>query len=44
MVHGHEKELGYFSLDELSSLKVGGLPVERDLYFSNKKLSKLKEN
>jgi hypothetical protein len=44
MVHGHEKELGYFSFDELNSLKVGGLPVERDLYFSRKKLSELQEN
>ena len=43
MVHGHDKELGYFSFDELNSLKVGGLPVERDLYFSRKKLSDLKK-
>lgn len=43
MVHGHDKELGYFSFDELNSLKVGGLPVERDLYFTNKKLSDLEK-
>jgi len=43
MVHGHDKELGYFSFDELNSLRVGGLPVERDLYFTNKKLSDLEK-
>tara|TARA_R110002051_G_scaffold286414_1_gene348980 strand:+ start:4198 stop:4497 length:300 start_codon:yes stop_codon:yes gene_type:complete len=43
MVHGQSKELGYFSFDELNSLKVGGLPVERDLYFTNKKLSDLEK-
>ena len=43
MVHGDDKELGYFSFDELNSLRVGGLPVERDLYFTNKKLSDLEK-
>lgn len=39
MVHGFEKELGYFSLDELLSIRVRGLPIERDLHFSEQKLS-----
>lgn len=39
MVHGFEKELGYFNLDELLGLRVKGLPVERDLYFREQKLS-----
>lgn len=34
MVHGHEKELGYFSLNELAGVKVRGLGIERDLYMS----------
>lgn len=33
-VIGFEKEWGYFSLNELESIKVKGLTVERDLYFS----------
>lgn len=33
LVVGHENEFGYFSLKELSQLKVLGLPIERDLYF-----------
>jgi hypothetical protein len=32
LVVGHEMELGYFSLRELSSVWVG-LPIERDLHF-----------
>jgi ABC-type dipeptide/oligopeptide/nickel transport system permease subunit len=36
LVIGHEKELGYFSLSELESLK--GL-VERDLYWKARPLS-----
>lgn len=32
MVHGQEKELGYFTLNELAGAKVRGLGVERDLY------------
>lgn len=35
LVDGHEKELGYFSLAELESLRGPfGLPVERDLYWT----------
>jgi hypothetical protein len=34
LVHGHEKELGYFSLRELQSIRGAyGLPVERDMHF-----------
>jgi Protein of unknown function (DUF2958) len=41
MVEGHEKELGYFVLSELESVKGPfGLKIERDLYFTPKPLSK----
>ena len=33
-VIGFEKEWGYFSLNELESVEVNGLTVERDLYFT----------
>ena len=33
MVHGHEKELGYFHLSQLESVKVMGLGIERDKFF-----------
>ncbi len=34
LVIGHEMEFGYFSLQELSSLQLHGVPViERDMYF-----------
>jgi hypothetical protein len=34
LVIGHERELGYFSLDEIEKLRGPlGLEVERDLYF-----------
>lgn len=34
MVHGFEKELGYFRLSELEHAKRGTLPlVERDMYY-----------
>ena len=34
LVHGFEKELGYFSLNELSRARGPlGLPIERDRYF-----------
>lgn len=37
LVDGFEKEYGYFSLDELTSIKGPlGLPIERDMYFNNK--------
>lgn len=40
MVHGFEKELGYFTLSELESLEgPGGLRVERDLYFTGHHLN-----
>tara|TARA_R100001377_G_C3194901_1_gene112291 strand:- start:1618 stop:1917 length:300 start_codon:yes stop_codon:yes gene_type:complete len=45
MVHNQYKEMGYFSFMELFSLIIGGIHVERDLYFTRKKLSDLeKEN
>lgn len=35
VVVGHERELGYFSLDELQEVRgPGGLTIERDLYWS----------
>ena len=36
-VSGHENEIGYFSLEELESIKLP-LPIERDLNFLNKKV------
>jgi hypothetical protein len=34
LVVGHEKELGYFSLAELESVKFAGMPrIERDLHW-----------
>ena len=36
-VSGFENEAGYFSLQELESVKKP-LPIERDLYFDNKKV------
>ena len=42
LVLGHEKELGYFSLKELQSIKGPmGLPIERDLYFPAKTLEEI---
>ena len=42
LVDGFEKELGYFSLKELESIKGPfGLGVERDLWFESKPLSEL---
>jgi hypothetical protein len=38
MVHGFEKELGYFSLSEMESGS-GRSAIERDLYFTPKPLS-----
>ena len=39
-VDGFEKELGYFSLSELKSVRgMLGLPIERDRWFSPKPLS-----
>lgn len=43
LVDGFEKEMGYFSLDELESFKGAfGLGIERDLWFSPKPLSEVK--
>ena len=41
-VIGHESEWGYFVLSELESAKGPlGLPIERDLYFEPKPISKV---
>lgn len=38
LVDLYEKELGYFTLSELESIRLPfGLSIERDLYFDNKK-------
>ena len=43
LVDGHEKELGYFSLDELESVRGPlGLPIERDRYWEPTPLSELR--
>lgn len=43
LVDGHDMELGYFSLDELESIRgPGGLCVERDRYWVPHKLSEIK--
>jgi hypothetical protein len=42
LVEGFEKELGYFSLSELESIKGPlGLPIERDLYWQPKTLAEI---
>jgi hypothetical protein len=39
LVIGHERELGYFSLDELQTITgPGGLTIERDLYWTPRPL------
>lgn len=39
IVVGHERELGYFSVDELEEIRgPGGLTIERDLYWKAKPL------
>ncbi len=44
LVLGFEKELGYFSLKELESVRGPmGLGIERDLYFTPKPLSEIKD-
>ena len=40
LVSGFENEWGYFSLKELESVKKP-LPIERDLFFENKKIKDL---
>ncbi|MBD1876957.1 DUF2958 domain-containing protein [Nodosilinea sp. FACHB-131] len=42
LVQGLDEELGYFSLSEMQSIKVGGLGIERDLHFTPTPLSKLR--
>ena len=40
LVIGHERELGYFSFEEISALRGPlGLPVERDLFFKPSPIS-----
>lgn len=42
LVDGFEKELGYFSLKELESVRGQlGLPIERDLYWRPKTLEEI---
>ena len=42
LVEGFEKELGYFSLSELESVKGPmGLPIERDLYWNPRTLKEI---
>ena len=42
MVHGMEKELGYFHLSELQSVKGAfGLKIERDMYFDGHTLDEV---
>ena len=44
LVSGMETELGYFNLDELSSVRGPmGLPIERDMYFTPVSLSACRE-
>ena len=43
MVHGYEKELGYFALSDLEGVKVKGLGIERDKWFGyNHRLDEFK--
>jgi len=42
LVDGHEKELGYFSLRELESVRGPlGLPIERDIHWRPKTLAEI---
>ena len=42
LVDGHCKELGYFSLSELQSVRGPmGLPIERDMYWKPKTLEEI---
>lgn len=44
LVRGQETELGYFSLNELMSVKgPGGLKIERDMWFGDHTLAEAKE-
>jgi hypothetical protein len=42
-VKGDYPELGYFSLDEMMAIKVGGLGIERDLGWTEKHLDEVKD-
>ena len=48
LVVGFEKEIGYFRLSELKSVKGAlGLPIERDMFFkpkNTKRIDELKKN
>ena len=44
LVCGDEKELGYFSLNDLEQTTIHGLRMERDRFFKPTKLSTLKQN
>ena len=42
LVEGHEKELGYFSLKELESVRGPfGLPIERDIHWQPKTIEEI---
>ena len=43
MVHGYEKEIGYFTLKQLEEVEVKGLGIERDKWFGyNHRLNEFK--
>ena len=42
-VRSQSNELGYVSLKEMESLRVRGLPMERDMYFGDHTLAEVKE-
>ncbi len=42
LVDGLEEELGYFTLNELKSVKIMGLGIERDRWFKPTRLSEIR--
>lgn len=44
LVNGFESELGYFSLAELKTIRLKGLPIERDLWFKDKTLAQCRKD
>ena len=42
-VHSDFSEMGYFSLNEMEHINIGGLGMERDLHFTPKNLSAVKK-
>ena len=45
LVSGHETELGYFSIDELESVRgPAGLKIERDIWFEPTKMSEIRKS